>query len=328
MIIGSEEALFFASDAEWETAQAALLEAGFGDGLPLVVPTRARLAAMLQGVAEPEASLGMMAPMFGELTIEAIAYCCILAGCVPAELPVVAAAAVACTDDSFNLLGIQTTTGSPTTALMVGGPVAERLGMNAGTNCLGPGNRANACIGRALRLVTLLIGGAKPLVGDMATMGQPGKYTFAFAEGAHALLRPFAERQGLPAGADAVTVFGVSGHMEVLPEGGADTPEAVLRPVVAAMQGSRVAGDAAKHRAAEEQLLLLTSEMADIMVKAGWDEARMQRFIFDAAGADWPIAQSPAHIRIMVTGGAGVKMTCLVPWGGGTVCVTRPVVGL
>ena len=63
--------------------------------------------------------------------------------------------------------------------------------------------------------------------------------------------------------------------------------------------------------------------MADIIAKGGWTLARMQDFLQREAGTDLPIARAPADIHIIITGGAGVKMTCLVPWGGGTMCVTR-----
>ena len=80
MLVGADEALIFADDADWDRAQQELADAGFGDGLPLVVPTQARMQQMLAGVADPARSLGAMAPLFGELTIEAIAYCCVLGG--------------------------------------------------------------------------------------------------------------------------------------------------------------------------------------------------------------------------------------------------------
>ena len=91
-------------------------------------------------------------------------------------------AAEATLEPDFNLLGIATTTGTACVALCVHGPIARQLDVNAGTNCLGPGNRANASIGRALQLCIRNIGGARSDTGDMATMGQPGKYTLCFAE--------------------------------------------------------------------------------------------------------------------------------------------------
>lgn len=330
--VGDREAPLLDEGGGWDAAQRALLDAGLGDGLPLVVPTATRLARMLAGL-DPALSFGTVPPLLGELTAEAVAYCCVLAGCVPAELPVVLTAAVASLEPEFNLLGIQTTTGTPTVAAVVHGPAARTLGMNAGTNCLGPGNRANACIGRALRLVLTNVGGARPGIGDMATMGQPGKYGFCFAEGAHALLPPLSVRRGLPEGQSAVTVIGVSGTLEVLPLHGAGTPASVLRPALAAMQGARLAGDGGKRREPGEQFLLLPPEMADAVLRHGWDLAAMQDFLWREApdgggargGEAWPIARSPRDIQVILTGGAGVKMTGLMPWGGGTLSVTRPL---
>src|SRR5690606_19315926 len=169
------------------------------DGLPMVPPTRRRLDRMLVGVREPDRSRGLVPPLFGDLTAAAVAYNCVLAGCVPAELPIGLSAVAAGLDPPFNLLGIQTTTGTPTAAVVVHGPAARALGMNGGTNCLGPGNRANACIGRAVQLCLVNIGGARPGVGDMATMGQPGKYTFCFAESGDSGLSPLHVRRGFRA---------------------------------------------------------------------------------------------------------------------------------
>jgi hypothetical protein len=254
-----------------------------------------------------------------------VAYCCLLAGCVPAELPVVLTAAIAACEERFNLLGIATTTGTPCLALCVHGPAVARLGMNAGTNCLGPGNRANACIGRALALVLRNIGGARPESGDMATMGQPGKYGFAFAEGAHPLLPSLATRRGVPG--DAVTVLGVSGTMEVLPEdgGGANTPEMVLRPIVLAMQGGQRAGAAGKNRPPQEQVILLTAELSDVLLRAGWDLPRIQAWLH---AADPNLARGPEAILPILTGGPGIKMTHPVLWMGGTETVTMPLLAL
>ncbi len=326
--LGDREAPVFDAGADWDVAQAALLDAQLSDGLPMVVPTAARMAAMLGG-RDPALSYGMMPPLFGEMTAEAIAWCCVAAGCVPAEFPVVLEAAIAVLEPEFNLLGIQTTTGTPTAAALVHGERAiAALGMNAATNCLGPGNRANACIGRALRLVLTNVGGARPEIGSMATMGQPAKYGMAFAEGSHPLAPPLHARRGLPAAEGAVTVIGLSGTIEVLPESGAETPEAVLRPALAAMAGAREASSGGRHRDLGEQFLLLPPEMADVILKGGWDLRAAQEFLLRESGEAWPIARAAEDIHIIITGGAGVKMTCLVPWGGGTFCVTRRLPGL
>ncbi len=335
-IIARDEPLpVFREGADWREAQAVLAALGYADGLPLVPPTDPLLAAMLAGVAEPERSFGMMPPMFGDLTPAAVAYCCVLAGCVPAELPVVLTAAEACLADEFNLLGLLTTTGTPAVAVMVHGPVAEELGMNAGTNCLGPGNRANACIGRALALVTRIIGGAVENTGDMATMGQPGKYGFCFAEGVERRLPSLAERRGLAGDASAVTVLGVSGTMEVLPLDNRDTGETILAPVAAAMLAAGAAASAGRVREPGQQAVLLPPEIMETLSKRGWGLAEIQAFLFEARAVDLPglvniaaeapLAASPDDIIPVETGGAGVKMTYLPLWAGGSRIQTKLV---
>jgi hypothetical protein len=108
--------------------------------------------------------------------------------------------------------------------------------------------------------------------------------------------------------------------MEVLPEGGADQPEMVLRPMLAAMQGAQRASSGGKARPGQEQLLLVPTEMADILHKAGWSLAQVQDFLF---AADPGIARSAADIHPIITGGPGVKMTHPTLWMGGTETVTR-----
>ena len=217
----------------WQNAQQILTDAELSDGLPLVPPTRRRLEAMVAGVAGRADLHGMMPPMFGDITPEAVAYQCVIAGCRPVELPVVLAASEAILEPDFNFLGIATTTGTACVALCVHGPIARKLGINAGTNCLGPGNRANASIGRALQLCIRNIGGARAETGDMATMGQPGKYTFCFAERNDGPFPTLTSRRGLGADASAITVMAISGTAEVLPgDGEGATPEAILSPIV------------------------------------------------------------------------------------------------
>lgn len=305
----------------WEEAQAALEAQELGDGLPLVPPTEPRLDRMLAGVTAPEQSCGQVAPLFGELTPAAVAHNAVMAGCRPAELPVVLTAVEACLAPEFNLLGIATTTGTPAVAVVVHGPVASALGLNAATNCLGPGNRANASIGRAVSLVLRNVGGAKAGTGDMATMGQPGKYGFCFPEGDDGTFPSLALRRGLDEGIDAVTVLGVSGTMEVLPTGGGDTPESILDPMAAAMAAAREVASAGRQRDLGEQFFLLPPELALQIAKKDWDIARIQDYLFQAAD----LARAAEDIHPIVTGGAGVKMTHLPLWAGGSLSVSRAV---
>lgn len=306
----------------WEAAQQILTDAELSDGLPLVPPTQRRLDAMVAGVANRAESRGMLPPMFGELTPEAVAYQCVIAGALPKELPVVLAAAEAILEPDFNILGIATTTGTACVALCVHGPIARTLGINAGTNCLGPGNRANASIGRALQLVIRNIGGARSDVGDMATMGQPGKYTFCFAERNDGPFPTLTARRGLGGGASAFTVMGISGTAEVLPgDGEGATPEAILSPIATAMRAAIVMSGMGRKNERGEQVFLLPLEMAEKIVRhEGWDLGRVQRYLFDEGQG---VARSPDAIHPIVTGGAGYKMSYLPIWGGGSQTVTR-----
>jgi hypothetical protein len=308
-------------DMPFETAQEVLTAAGLDDGLPLVPPTAARLAAMLAAVAEPDRSLGALPPLFGDVTAEDVAYQCVIAGAPPGVVPLVLAAALACLEDELNLLGLMTTTGAAAIATIVHGPVVGRLGLNAGINCLGPGNRANATIGRAISLVLRNIGGARPGTGDMATVGQPGKFTFCCAESPDGPLAPLHARRGLPVGRSAVTVLGVSGTAEILPDIGRDSPEAILDPVARMIQASLSTNGAGKQPRLPEQIFLLPPELAGQIVGHGWDLSRIQRHLFEATGS----APSPRDIHPVVTGGPGVKMAYLPLWGGGTRIVTRAI---
>ena len=308
----------------WESAQQILTDAELSDGLPLVPPTRRRLEAMVAGVAGRSESHGLMPPMFGDITPESIAYQCVIAGCRPAELPIVLAAAEAILEPDFNLLGIATTTGTACVALCVHGAIARQLGVNAGTNCLGPGNRANASIGRALQLSIRNVGGARSDVGDMATMGQPGKYTLCFAERNDGPFPTFTTRRRLGADASAITVMGVSGTAEVLPgDGERATPEAILSPIATAMRAAIVMSSMSRKNERGEQVFLLPLEMAQKIVRHdGWDIARVQRYLFDEGQG---VARAPDAIHAIVTGGAGYKMSYLPIWGGGSQTVTRPL---
>ena len=325
-----------------------LLAAGHGDGLPVVPPTAARLSAMLAGVAAPDLVYGAVPPLFGELTSRAVAWYAVLAGCRPAELPVAVAAARAALDLEFNLLGIATTTGAPAVAVLVHGVLAGRLGMTSGSGGLGTGNRANACVGRAVSLTLAGIGGARAGLTDMATIGQPAKFTCCTAEAAAGPWPSLAARRGLAADAGAVTVIGVGGTVEVLPgEGYRDAP-AVLAPAAAALGAVALAAGDPRRAGLGEQFLLLPPELAGFLDAAGWDAGRVAGSLFEEANAvlragaagpaaagvaaygteDLRVAASAADVHVVVTGGPGVKMLLLPTWSGGTRSVTVPVASI
>lgn len=313
--------------AELTTVEAAtdrLLAAGLGDGLPIVPPTAGRLGRMLAGVAEPDAVLGQVPPLFGELTAAAVGYFAVLAGCRPAELPVVLAAVRACLEPEFNLLGVQTTTGTAAVVVAVRGPVVAELGFNPGTNVLGPGNRANATVGRAVALALAGIGGARPGETDMATCGQPGRYTFCLPEHpGHRLADP--TQNG-----SAVTVLAVGGTAEVLPRRGGPSVADLLDPLAELLAGAALAAGDPARMASCEQAVVLPPEVADRLPDSP-DEVRGYLFergnavLAARAGTANRVAETARDVHLIVSGGPGNKMLHLPGWIGGSRSVTRPI---
>ena len=156
---------------------------GWTDGLPIVAPTLGRVEEALSWAPEaPGEVLGALDPLKGLATVEKVAVNAVMAGCRPEHLPVVLAAVRAVADPAFNLRGVQTTDENVTPLLVVCGPVAGAIGVNAGFGALGPGWQANAAIGRAIRLVMNNVGGGWPGAVSFAGLGQPGRYTLCLAE--------------------------------------------------------------------------------------------------------------------------------------------------
>jgi hypothetical protein len=162
----------------------ALFEArGWTDGLPVVPPTLARVQAMCAATTRaPSDVLGEVEPLRGVATVEKVAANAVMAGCEPPHFPVVLAAVEAALDPAFNMRGVQTTDENVAPLLVVSGPIAARVGINAGFGALGPGWRANAAIGRAVRLFMINLGGGWPGAVSLAGLGQPSRYTLCFAE--------------------------------------------------------------------------------------------------------------------------------------------------
>src|SRR6267143_4230572 len=147
-------------------------EQGWTDGLPVVPPTRALVAAFVDALGgNPHFVERRVPPRHGSLTREVLAINMVMAGCKAEYAPVVRAAMLALTAKAFNLNGVQATTHMAAPLLVVNGPIAREIGMNGDCNAFGSGNRANATIGRALRLVLLNVGGAWPGDLDKSTLG-------------------------------------------------------------------------------------------------------------------------------------------------------------
>lgn len=327
-----------------------LYDLGLTDGLPVVPPTPPRARAMLAG-RDPSLLVAKLPPKWGLATLEKIAVNAVMAGCRPEYLPILVAAVEALADEGFNLYGIQTTTGTATPAAIVNGPIVAELDINCGANCLGPGRRANATIGRAIRLILLNIGGAAPGVMDMATMGQPGKFGFCFAENEErSPWPPLHVERGYRPGHSAVTMVGAAGTVEIVDltsrsaAGLLDTIVGSLT-IAGSIGGMTMIGGG-------EPLILLPPEHAALLDRGGCDKAAVKRHIWERArlpldrlspdvaahvvrqreqrGEDDPqgpvlIAERPEDVMVVVAGGTGGKATYVPTWGGGTRAVTRRI---
>ncbi len=218
-----------------------LMEQGWGDGLPAIPPTAERVKRMLAGTRrETEEIVAVLLPRMGRATIETVAANAVMAGALPEHMPVILAAVEALADPSFNLQAVQTTTHPCSPLLIVNGPIARRLGINAAGNALGQGARANGVIGRAVRLTLQNIGGARPGKEDRATHGHPGKYSYCVAENeAASPWEPLSVERGFSPADSTVTVCGSEAPHNINDHGTA-TPEGLVATVAgtAATTGS------------------------------------------------------------------------------------------
>ena len=207
--------------ADDEAAAVEMLhDQGCTDGLPVIVPTPARVDAMLRGAPSlaPDEIIGAIAPRMGTVAIGNVAVNAVMAGCLPAHFAIVVAAVRAICDPAFALGVVQGTTHNAAVLTVVNGPA--RLwppALATATGALGPGHRPNATIGRAVRLVLINAGGALPGAADMSTLGQPAKFTCCVGEAEEdSPWTPLATDRGVPATQSAVTAIAVEGPSQIM----------------------------------------------------------------------------------------------------------------
>lgn len=193
----------------FEEIQEHFYSQGWTDGLPIIPPTGERVVKMLSGTSHPpqEVVTTTMWPEEWQVTVEKVAINGVMAGCKPEYMPVLLAAVEAFSkaDNSSRVRS----TNSFSFMQVINGPIREEIGMNSGINALGPGNHANATIGRALRLFIVNLGGGQIGVNLMSNQGNTSAYTFCFAENEEASpWDSFAQEQGYKKQDSIMTVFG------------------------------------------------------------------------------------------------------------------------
>lgn len=258
------------------------LEHELTDGLPVVPPSRRLIEAMVErGRREAAEVLGRLAPSNQEFTVLDLAVNAVMAGCLPDYFPVVLAAAEAMLDPRFRAGEVQATSRPCGPMIIVNGPIAKRLGIEHFNHCFGSGFRANATIGRSLRLVLMNLGGGRPGRGDAAAFGWPGKISFCWAENEDPKLNPWeplhVERDFSPE-ESAVTVAAVNGYYNC--SGGRPSVAEAMRMFGFSMS------NATDHLLWHGQpILVMGIEKAGMMRQAGITKGEAKRLLFEQAQA-------------------------------------------
>ena len=182
---------------------------GWTDGLPVVPPTENSIWGMLESAGlEPDAEIAFIENRQVSVTAEKVAINTVMAGCKPEYMPIVVAAVEALGDPRFGYHGPATSTGGSAIFLVVNGPIARELQINSGDNLFGPGWRANAAIGRAIRLIMRNVIGTLPGLLDRSSLGHGGKYSYCIAENeTDSPWPPLHVERGFRPEQNAVTIF-------------------------------------------------------------------------------------------------------------------------
>jgi len=316
----------------------------FGDALPVIPPTPERIARMLGGATVDQTEvIARVPPCYGEATVEKIAANAVMAGCVPDMMRVLLPLVRAVCDERFNVHGVQATTHFAAPLVIINGPIRNELGFAYRQNAFSNVARANSTLGRALQLILLNIGGARPEGIDMSTLGNPGKFCYCIAEHEEANpWEPFHVERGFKPEQSALTLFaaeaphGVSEHT-------ARTPEQVLQSISYAL------ATVWTYRAclSYEAVVVLGPEHARTIHRAGWTKQQAREFLFEYTGVpvrayeDAPDVEgsqlvskykeihingercyqkfrSPESIRIVVAGGTAGKFSAVIgSWAAG-----------
>lgn len=322
---------------------------GLTDGLPVIPPTPEAVRLMLSYTdLDPHDVVAIVPPQKGQATVEKIAINAVMAGCLPQHLPVVLTAVQALADDAYNLYGILATTHPCSNLVVVNGPIARELGINAGYNALGQGCRSSASIGRAVRLVMTNVGGARPGILDRATQGTPAKYAYCFAENeAQSPWEPLHVERGHAAESSTVTVMGLEGPHNIN-DHGSRSAEGILNTVAGTM--TILGSNNAFGRG--QPLVVFGPEHAATIAADGLTKHQVKTWLFEHAKVvagrfspenfdrfaqrekdrlgpitpemAVPCAASAEDIIVLVAGGAG-KHSCFMPTFGNTEAITRPL---
>jgi len=308
------------------------------DGLPVVIPTPVRVSKMvLASGQDADMVLGTMGPANGMATLEKVAVAAVMAGCLPDYMPLVVAAVKAVIDPRFDLTEMQATTHCTAPLIIVNGPARHTCGpVSSSYGALGPGHRANASIGRTLRLAMINIGGGRPGTSDMALLGHPGKFSYCLAENEEASpFPPMHVDLGFDSQDSVVTVIGAEAPHSVLFSGDGDDPNQyeLLLEVLAIGLANAATNNAIL--TSGMATIVLNPEHASVLHKAGlsrqdiaceiyqrckMDGAEANRFCAGFARKTLNPRQAftgPDQLLILMSGGSGLYSMVMPSWSAG-----------
>jgi hypothetical protein len=253
---------------------------GWTDGLPIVPPTEERVAACLDAAGlAPGDIIGVERVRQRPITAEKVAINAVMAGCKPAYMSVVVAVLRAMCQEQFNLHGSSASTGGSAPVIVVNGPIRTALGMNATHNVLANGNRANATIGRAIRLVLINVLGVIPGQLDRSTLGHAGKFTCCIAEDEEdSAWTPLAQERGMPVGTSAVTVMAGEAPRQVMNEWTHD-PEEIMATFAAEMRHNMLTYSVWSGN----YIVIIPKQLRELLSAAGWHKHDIREYIYRSA---------------------------------------------
>jgi hypothetical protein len=318
---------------------------GWTEGLPVVPPTPDRVSAMLDAARlQPQQQVAFITNRAVAVTAEKVAINAVMAGCKPEYMAVVVAAVEGIGDPQWSYHGPGTSTGGAAVLMIVNGPIARELEINAGDNLFGPGWRANLTIGRALRLVMRNVCGSRPGLLDRGTLGHPGKVSYVIAENeTDSPWTPLHVERGFRPEQSTVTVMAAESPHQFYNQL-SNTPEGVLTTLADAM---RLGGSAGRQ---PQYVIVLAGEHMRVIGHGGWGKKEIGQFLFEHTqnshahlkrthrlpGAIQPgdetkvrpLVASPDDILVVAAGGRAGAFSAFIPgWGGSrsSLAVTKEV---
>ena len=339
---------------QWDSALEAIercYELGWPEGLPVVPPTEQRVKEFIERSGRPsDEVVGELPERRREITVDKVAANAVMAGCLPEYMPVVLAATEAMLEPIFNLVGPSSSMGGSAILSIVNGPIAKELNINSRNNLFGPGNRANATIGRAVRLILMNACAAIPGVFDRSVIGHPGKYTYCIAEAdTETHWTPLHVERGFSPAESTVTVFAGESPRQIRAVG---HPEPIMMAIadVASSLGSNMStsGSVGDTGIGVRQGQIVVTIAGNSNLWKDWTKSQIKEYLFnrtqrsvadlkaamvlkgDVEPSDGqimiPLIPEPDDILLIFAGGEESNMSSVIPsWGPkvGSTAVTK-----